>query len=830
MAEKDEVIVPENEGNEETSVIDTILPRPVEQEITQSYIDYAMSVIVSRALPDARDGLKPVIRRILYTMYEMRLTASSKHKKSMGIVGQTLRDYHPHGDDSVYQAMVRLTQPFAMRYPMVDWQGNFGSVDWDGAAAARYTEAKMTKLAEEMLQDIQLNTVDRRPNYDQTNEEPTVVPTKFPYALCNGTMGIAVGMATNMPPHNLTEVIDACLLLLENWEATIEDIMEIIQWPDFPTAWYIFDSVNIKEVYSKGRGWIVMRGNVEFEETKKWWDRIIINELPYQVNKANLVAKIGELVNAKKLEGITDITDETNRERMRVSIDLKKWVSKEEMLIRLYKYTDLQTNFNVNNVALIERGKQPRSMNVKELLMQFVEFRREVVLRRSQFQLDKAKDRLHILEGLQRAIDVLDEVIETIKNSQTREEAKQNLMKKFEFSDAQTEYILMLRLQTLVWLEIQKILNEIGEKSEEIKYLTWIIEDPSKRDWVVADEMHYIKDKYGDERRTKVSQDPSVYQLNNNMKALKKLDELIKDPVIAWIGNDYKIKVLYQTRILNIPEDTFILSKTHNQDKMIALSDKWELVVQRLKDFGKFTVKSAPLDVVKEYGIKHDLIFSVTLEYDFDYLVFDTNKNNVKKIKKDLILKFRKFPTVVMGLESDEKIVKVISCKEEDKIWLISEQGKMLIFREKFVRPMGKTAWWVKGMDLAAWDNIADMFIYKGEPFIFLHDGKNGKMVAAEDIFELKARGEMKRGQAWVLCCPTIMGQKLSWAIAMIEWAVNLVLATWRVTMLDTDKMDLWMPDDGLSKITNGDIVQMYRPWAEREKTREAEEENESEE
>jgi len=785
MANTEDQNIPENEMDEtieETAIVDTILPRPVETEITQSYIDYAMSVIISRALPDVRDGLKP------------------------------------------------LAQPFSMRYPMVDWQGNFGSVDWDGAAAARYTEAKMTKLAEEMLQDIQLETVDRRPNYDQTNQEPIVVPTKFPYALCNGTMGIAVGMATNMPPHNLTEVLDACLMLLENPEATIDDVMEIVQGPDFPTSWFIFDSVNIKEVYAKGRGWIVMRGKVEFEENKKWGDRIIISELPYQVNKANLVAKIGELVNMKKLEWITDITDETNRERMRISIDLKKWISKEEMLIRLYKYTDLQTNFNVNNVALIERGKQPRSLNILELLMQFVDFRREVVLRRSQFQLDKAKSRLHILEWLKRAIDVLDEVIDTIKESQTREEAKQNLMKKFEFSEEQTEYILMLRLQTLVGLEIQKILNEIGDREEEITYLEGIINDPAKRDGVVSDEMHYMKDKYGDERRTKVSQDPSVYELNKNIKALKKLDGLMKEPVIAWIGNDYKIKVLYQTRILNIPDDTFILSNTHNQDKMIALSNKWELVVQRLKDFGKFTTKSPALDVVKEYGIKHDLMFSITMENDFDYLVFVTNKNNVKKIKKELILKFKKFPTIVMGLEKDEVIMKVIACKEGQKIGLISEQGQMLIFREKFVRPMGKTAWWVKGMDLADWDNIADMFIYNDEPFIFLHDGKNGKMVAAEDIFELKARGEMKRGQSWVTCCPMIMGQKLVWAISMVEWAVNLVLATGRVDLLNTDKMALGMPSDGLTKITNGEIVQMYRPWAEKEKERVARAAKENEE
>jgi len=821
MAEENNLENVENESQ----TIDAILPRPVETEITQSYIDYAMSVIVSRALPDVRDGLKPVLRRILFTMYEMRLVSWGKHKKSMWVVGQTLRDYHPHGDTSVYDAMVRLAQPFAMRYPMVNGQGNFGSIDGDGAAAARYTEAKLTKIAEEMLEDINLDTVDWRPNYDQSRNEPITLPTKFPYVLCNGTMGIAVGMATNMPPHNLSEVIDACLLLIDNGDAEIEEIMQHIKGPDFPTGGMIFDEHNIKDVYSRGKGGIVMRGKVEFEETEKGADVIVIKELPYQVNKANLVAKIGELVQTKKLEWITDITDESNRDAMRVTIVLKKGITKEEMLIRLYKYTDLQTNFNVNNVALIERGKQPRHLNVKEILMQFVDYRREVVLRRSEFQLKKATDRLHILEGLQRAIDILDDVIETIKKSNTREEAKQNLMDKYTFSDPQAEYILMLRLQTLVGLEIQKILNEIGEKAELIAYLEGIINDPAKRDALVADELIYMKDTYGDERRTELSNDTSVYELNKNIKALKKLDELIKEPVIAWIGNDSRVKVLYQTRILNIPEDTFILAKTHNQDKMIALSDTGELVVQRLKDLGKFTTKSDPLDVVKEYGIKGNLIFSITLAYDFDYLVFVTDKNNIKKIKKDLILKFRKFPTVVMGLDPKEKIINVIAIKDEDKIGLVSQQGKILIFREKFVRPMGKTAWGVKGIDLADGDTIADMFLYKEEPFVFIHDGQNGKLVSVEDLLEQKARGEMKRGQSWVICAETKKWQKLQWAIAITEGAVMLELANGRIDKLDSEKMDLGLPEDDLSKITNSTITKMYRPWSEKEDGRTSDEE-----
>ncbi|HNG97464.1 MAG TPA: DNA gyrase subunit A, partial [Candidatus Absconditabacterales bacterium] len=399
-----------------------VIDQPIESEITQSFVDYAMSVIVSRALPDTRDGLKPVIRRIIYTMYEMGLYHNTKYKKSMGVVGQTLRDYHPHGDSSVYEAMVRLAQDFSMRYPLVDGQGNFGSIDGDGAAASRYTEVRMTALTEYMIQNIKEDTVDRRPNYDNSLEEPRYLPTIFPNHLCNGTMGIAVGMATNMAPHNLTEVLDACMLLLnyeqdklinqhqrinnmateldtidttdDNEDAntdgeegiTIDHIMEIIKGPDFPTGGIIFDSANIKEVYAKGKGSIVMRGNTHIEEGKSN-SFIIIDDVPYQVTKASIVEKIGELVAEKKIEGIIDIVDESAQNKIRVSIEVKKGYNPNEILLQLYKYTNLQTTFSINNVTLVEDGMQPKILNIKDLLIEFIEFRKLVVLRRSQFQL-----------------------------------------------------------------------------------------------------------------------------------------------------------------------------------------------------------------------------------------------------------------------------------------------------------------------------------------------------------------------------------------------------------------------------------------------------------
>ncbi|HRU50482.1 MAG TPA: DNA gyrase subunit A, partial [Candidatus Absconditabacterales bacterium] len=604
-----------------------VVPYPLEKDLTQSYIDYAMSVIISRALPDTRDGCKPVIRRILYGMYDMKMFYNTKHKKSARIVGDVMGKYHPHGDSSIYEAMVRLAQPWSMRYPLVDGQGNFGSMDGDGAAAMRYTEARLTKIAEEMIIDIEQDTVDRRDNFDGSLKEPVMLPTKFPNHLCNGTMGIAVGMATNLAPHNLNEVIDACLLLIQkegkeievplsslintenieskdltlqelneniagenfetlenteavestetenidpnatqiiNYSVSIDEIMEIVKGPDFPTGGYIFDPSRIKEVYSKGRGGIVCRGKHEIEEIKSG-KNIVITEIPYMVNKSTLVSKIGELVVDKKIDGIVDIRDESNRDRIRVVLQLRKGIDPDQILIQLYKTTDLQSNFNVNNVSLIENGLQPRTLNIKELLMEFVTFRRTVVYRRSNYQLDKAKDRLHILEGLKKAIDIIDEVIETIKKSATKQEAKDNLIAKFDFSEQQAEYILLMRLQSLVGLEIQKISDEIDEKIKLIEYLESIINNSEKLDEVVVEELNYMKDKYGDKRRTEVSNDLSVYNVGNSLKAYRDAADKIKEDVILRIGNDYHVRVLYQSRIVAIPEETLELVYTNNQ-------------------------------------------------------------------------------------------------------------------------------------------------------------------------------------------------------------------------------------------------------------------------
>ena len=799
---------------------------PIEKEITQSYIDYAMSVIVARALPDTRDGFKPVLRRILYGMYENNNFYNQKHKKSARIVGDVMGKYHPHGDSSIYEAMVRLAQPWSMRYPLIDGQGNFGSIDGDGAAAMRYTEARLTKIAEEMLADLEQDTVDWRDNFDGSLKEPVMLATKFPNHLCNGTMGIAVGMATNMAPHNLNEVLDASLLLLQKegksdviayddsgaeirkpYSVSIEEIMQIIKGPDFPTGGMIFDSNNILEVYKKGKWGIIVRGKTH-QEVYEGAHVIVIDEIPYLVNKSSLVSKIGELVVDKKIEGINDIRDESNRDRIRIAIYLKKGVDPEAILMQIYKFTDLQTNFNLNNVSLIEWGTQPRLLNIKDLLMEFVTFRREVVYRRSVFQLNKAKDRLHILEGLKKAIDIIDEVIDTIKNSESKNDARQNLMDKFGFSEKQAEYILLMRLQSLVGLEIQKISDEIDEKIRVIEYLEAIISDPEKLDQVVAEEFDYMKKKHGDERRTELSNDLSVYNISGSLKEFQKAADRLKEDVICWIGNDFSLRVLYQTRIQNIPDETLDLIYTHNQDQLVVITDQGELVVQRLKDFGQFTMAKQSLDIKQHFGLKGKIVFAKTLHFHYDYLVFLTNQNSIKKIKKELVLSFKKFPTTIMGLEKGEKILKVLPVSDWENVGVLSQQGRMLLFKSDEIRPMGKTAGGVKAIELQEWDQVANMFLHTDEPFILIYSDKNGKLLSLED---LKLRKRARKGQVVM-----IGNEKLEGGISIIEGAVRIRFSDGSLKTLHSNDISLDEPETPLYKMVDQKIDVVYRPWEEK--------------
>ncbi len=791
-----------------------IILKNVEKEISQSYIDYSMSVIVSRALPDVRDWLKPVQRRILFAMDQMKIYYNTRHRKSATVVWEVLGKYHPHGDSSVYEAMVRMSQDFSLRYPLIDWQWNFWSIDGDGAAAMRYTEARLTKIAEEILRDLDLDTVEWKDNYDSSRQEPITLPTKFPNHLCNWTMWIAVWMATNMAPHNLTEVIDASLLLIQNFEATIDEIMQIVKWPDFPTGWMIFDPENIKAVYTKWKWSITVRGKAHFEEIDGA-KVIVIDEIPYQVNKAGLVTKIWELVNIKKIDWITDITDESNKNKIKIVVHLRKWVNPEHILTMLYKFTELQTNFNLNNVALIDKWIQPNLLNIKDLLWEFVCYRREVVLRRSKFLLAKAQDRLHILEWLKKAIDIIDEVIATIRWSNTRAEAKEKLMADYDFSDPQSEYILMLRLQTLVWLEIQKIMDEMKEKQELIDYLTKIISDPAELDKVVVDELVYIKDEYGDKRKTQVSEDVSIYELNSSMNDLRKFADQRKENVILQISNNYETKVLYQTRLNAIPDDTYALNYTNNQDRLIVISENWELVVQRLKDLWSHNSKWPSFDFQKNFNLNGNIIFSNTISADYDYIVMLTNKNNIKKIWKDLIESFKKFPTVIMNLEKWEKILCSLQVKEWDNIWILTKNWMLLLFQEKNIRPSGKTAGWVKAISLDQNDAVANMFLLKDEMFIFVYSETSGKLIAVEDC------KIMKRAQIWLIATKLKDGEIVKWWLAIDEWAISILLKSGQVLNLHSNDIRLKDRLTKLEEISPSPIDRIYTPWSEKVKKRE---------
>lgn len=784
----------------------------ISKEISNSYISYAMSVIVSRALPDVRDGMKPVHRRILHAMNELWFTHSGKHRKSATVVGEVIGKYHPHGDNSVYDAMVKLAQPWAMRYPLVDGQGNFGSIDGDGAAAMRYTEARLTKLADEMLQDIKLDTVAWRPNFDNTLEEPITLPTRFPNHLCNGTMGIAVGMATNTGPHNLREVIDASLYYLKHGEeTTIDDVMAIIKGPDFPTWGMIYDPENILEVYRKGKWSIIVRGKTHIEPSKwKWGDSIVITEIPYQVNKASLVEKIGDLVMEKKLEGITDVRDESARNEIRIVIQLTSKVNTERMLAKILKMTPLQSSFALNNVSLVHKWKQPRLLNILDMVAEYVIYRREVVYRRSVFQLGKAKDRLHLLEGLRRAIDIIDDVIETIKSSDTRQAAKDALMSTFDFSDAQAEYILQMRLQSLVGLEMQKILDEIDEKTKLITYLENIINNPEALDNVVEEEMIDIKERYGDDRRTQVIDE--TWNVKDILKAFADKADKIKEDVIVWISDDYELRVLYQSRVNAIPENTIDLIYTHNQDKVVVITDRGELIVERLKDLWKFYHNSAPLDFKKEYKLKGNVVFAKTLHANFDSFMLLSSENSIKKVDKELILSFKKFPTTIMNLPQRwEKILKVLSVEEEDDIVIATKRGRLLIFNQDQVRPMGKTAWGIKAIDLQEGDSVATMFVYQSEPFILLNTTTKAIMYSLEDL------RIWRRARAGDEVALLDAGENIVGGTSIYEGAIRLKLNDGTIQTVHSDDCELNEPGSRPVEITKKPIMMMYRPREEKE-------------
>lgn len=699
-------------------------PLAITTEMKKAYLDYAMSVIISRALPDARDGLKPVHRRIIYAMWSIGLRSSAKFRKSANVVGEVLGKYHPHGDASVYDAMVRMAQDFSMRYPLVRGQGNFGSMDGDGAAAMRYTEAKMAAIAEELILDLDKNTVNFIPNYDGSQKEPTVLPAKLPNLLLNGTTGIAVGMATNIPPHNLSELVQATTHLIDNPDSTTEDLMQFVKGPDFPTGGIIYNNKDIQQAYATGKGGIVLRGRADIHELKEGRYQIIISEMPYGKNKATLVEKIAELVKDKKIDGVKDLRDESDKDGVRIVLDLKKDAYPKKILNSLYLKTELQYTFHVNILALID-GLQPKVLTLKMALEEYIKHREIVVTRRTQYELDKAKARAHILEGLMIALNNIDAVIKVIKSSKDKDVAKTNLMQKFKLSEIQATAILEMRLQNLANLERLKIENELKEKMKLIKDLEAILASKLKIKNIIKTELGELEEKYGGPRRTQV--------VARGVKDFSIEDLVPNEDAVVFMTRDGYIK--------RVAPDTF-KAQGRGGKGVIGLTTKEEDMVEFMftttthGDILFFTTKGRVFQL-KAYEIpvaartaKGQAIVnflqlaggeqvSSILPLDklvaSKYLFFATERGLVKKVKLDAFDNVRRSGLIAIKIKPEDRLIWAKPTSGTDDIQLITAKGQAIRFNEEDVRDMGRGAAGVYGMRLKSSDTIVGMGVIKND-------------------------------------------------------------------------------------------------------------------
>ena len=682
-------------------------------EMEKSYIEYAMSVIVGRALPDVRDGLKPVHRRILYTMYEDGLTPDKKYKKSATTVGSVLGSYHPHGDSSVYDAMVRLAQDFSMRYMLVDGQGNFGSVDGDPAAAYRYTEARLAKISTEMLRDIDKETVNWDPNFDESKKEPRVLPSRFPNLLVNGSNGIAVGMATNIPPHNLTEVINACVAVLDDPEITMADMMEHISGPDFPTGGIIMGRSGIRAAYATGRGKVVVRARTEFETFNHDRTRIIVTELPYQVNKSELVRKIAEQVRDKKLDGISDLRDESDRIGMRIVIELKKDANPQVVLNNLFKQTALQSSFGIILLALVDDQKQPKILSLRQIIDEYLTFQMEVLTRRTRYDLRKAQERAHLLRGLLIAQDNIDEVIHIIRTAY--DDAKQRLMDRFELDDIQAQAILDMRLKALQGLDREKLQNEYDELMARIRYYEELLADPVKLQGVLREELIAIRDKFGDKRRTEIQEIEDEIDI----------EDLIEEETCAFtLSNQGYIKRMsvdtYRTQgrggrgvsAQNLKEEDYVkslnIASTH--DHMLFFTDKGKVHHRKgyqIPEAGRTARGTAIVNVLPLEPGENVTAMVITREFnENEFLMMCTRKGTVKRIPFIALSTRRKGGIRAITLEEGDQLINVIRTQGDDNVILATNQGMAICFNENDVRPMGRDAAGVRGITLSEGDFV----------------------------------------------------------------------------------------------------------------------------
>lgn len=732
-----------------------IIPINIEEEMRGAYIDYSMSVIVSRALPDVRDGLKPVHRRVLYGMLDLGVLHNKSYKKSARIVGEVLGKYHPHGDSSVYDTMVRMAQEWSLRYPLVDGQGNFGSVDGDSPAAMRYTEARLKRIAEEMLADINKDTVDYQPNFDDSLKEPTVLPAKIPNLLLNGTSGIAVGMATNMPPHNLTEVVDGTIAYIDNNDITIPELMQFITAPDFPTGATIYGYQGVRSAFETGRGRIVLRAKASFETTKTGREQIIVHEIPYQVNKANMIEKTAALVNEKKLEGISDLRDESDREGMRIVYDLKKDAIPNIVLNNLYKYTQLQSSFGVNNVALV--GGRPYTLNLKEIIKHYVDHRHDVVVRRTEYELKEAEKRAHILEGYLIALDNLDEVIALIRGSRDADIAKTGLMEKFGLSEIQAKAILEMRLQRLTGLEREKIQKEYDEIIELIKHLKEILDKVELRMQIIKDELTEVKDKYGDERRSNIEHAADDFTAE---------DMIPDEEMVMTISNEGYIKrtplAEYRTqgrggvgskgagsKTDDFTEHLFIAT-THNYLLIFTESGKvfWKKVWE-IPEGGKTAKGRAIQNLINiESNDTVRAVINVKSLADEDYInnnfiVMCTKNGIIKKTTLEAYSRPRQNGINAITVREGDELLNVSLTDGDNHIIIAKRSGRAIHFKESDVRPMGRTAAGVRGVALEGNDDyvIGMVCISREDSSLMVVSEKGyGKRSSIED-YRITKRG-----------------------------------------------------------------------------------------
>lgn len=736
--------------------IGKITDASLSQEVKQAYLEYAMSVIVSRALPDVRDGLKPVHRRILYAMWDIGLKHNAKFRKSAHVVGEVMAKYHPHGDAAIYDSMVRMAQDFSMRHQLVNGQGNFGSMDGDGAAAMRYTEAKLQAIAEEMLTDIEKNTVNFNPTYDGSHNEPTVLPTKVPNLLLNGTMGIAVGMATSIAPHNLGELCDGITKLIEDPETSLEDLCEIIKGPDFPTGGIIYNKKDIFTALATGKGGVVLRAKADIEEPKAGYFQIIVTEVPYQINKATLLEKIATLVQEKRIEGIRDLRDESNKDGVRIVIELKKDAYPKKVLNQLYNLTELQTTFHTNMLALVD-GIQPRVLNLKTVLEEFIKHRQEVIKRRTEFDLNKAQDRAHILEGLKMALDKIDLIIKTIKASKDRDEARQNLMSKFKFTEKQAVAILEMKLQQLANLEAKKIEDELKEKLALIKELESILASKTKILKIVKDETVEIKDKFAQPRRTQI--------VAHGIKDFTVEDLIPNEPTMILITTDGYIK--------RMPPDTFRqqsrggkgvigmttkeeesveqIQSTNTHDNILFFTNRgrcFQLMAYDIPQASRTAKGQALVNFLQLAPNEKVTAFLAMSDLEkIKYLVMVTTKGVIKKTPLSDFANVRKSGLIALKIKPEDNLEWVEPSTGKDEIMIATKEGQSIRFKEEDVRSMGRTASGVKGVRLHDKDEVVGMDIVSPENknLKFLIVGENG-LGKLTPLNEYKVQGRAGSG------------------------------------------------------------------------------------